>query len=113
MRKYACMCTCAHVYACIGTIAVPTRSSPPARSRSLKEKTDGISTQLGLCRSPHGDQLSENDAFLTSDLPLAQATRQGAVGWVWAVSKELAAMKEAAGKGRRGRGLPTHFWITL
>lgn len=52
---------CTHVYMCIGgTISVATRSSPPARTRSLKEKTDNISTQLRLCRSSlMGDQLHE------------------------------------------------------
>lgn len=39
------------VRACVywGTISVPTRASPPARSRSLKEKTEDI-TQCGSAR---------------------------------------------------------------
>lgn len=29
---------------------VPTRSSPPARIRNLKEKTNNVTTQLWLCQ---------------------------------------------------------------
>lgn len=47
LQTFRMLCACAQMHMCIGgTTSVPTRSSPPASSRSLKEKTDNISTQL-------------------------------------------------------------------
>lgn len=50
---------------------MPTGSSPPARSRNLKEKTDNVTTQLWLCQTTSvlpavlmGDHLIE-DTFLS------------------------------------------------